>query len=130
MKKIKSFELFQGSRITSLLYKDLQYAETNWNELAIAIDENNFKNFKMYLNLVDIEKVDHDGNTPLILASKNGRLKMLKELIKKGANMMHKNKDNEDFYDAAINRYKFINNVKDWIEKEYPEFVAAKKYNL
>ncbi len=42
----------------------------------------------------------------------------------------HKNKNGEDFYDLAVNRYKFINGVKDWIEKTYPEFVMAKKYNL
>jgi hypothetical protein len=55
---------------------------------------------------------------------------MLKELIKAGANIYHTNNNGETMYDLAVNRYKFINNVKDWIEKNYPEVIAMKKFNL
>lgn len=55
---------------------------------------------------------------------------MLKKLIKKGSNIYHKNKEGKDFYDMAEFQYKFINNTKLYIEKIFPEFVAAKKYNI
>ena len=78
----------------------------------------------------DIEETDKYGNTALILAAKHHKLEVIKELLKNGANMYHKNDQGEDFYDASVNTYRFINSVTDWIEKEYPEFIISKKYNL
>lgn len=76
------------------------------------------------------EETDKYGNTALILAAKHHKLEVIKELLKNGANMYHRNNQGEDFYDASVNTYRFINSVTDWIEKEYPEFIMSKKYNL
>lgn len=86
--------------------------------------------FKKLIKTEDLEYQDSNGNTALLIAAKEGRLKMVKELIKAGANIFHTNNEGESFYDLAVNRYKFINNVKDWIEKNYPEVIDMKKYNL
>jgi ankyrin repeat protein len=77
-----------------------------------------------------IEIPDFYGNTPLLIAAKEGRVKMMKDLIDVDANMYHINKEGENFYDVAVNRYKFINGAKDWIEKNYPEYINANKYNI
>lgn len=134
MEYIQTYELFNAGRITNTALNDLKMAQNKWNKLQGAVIFNNYKEFKYELNLaiktMKLEKQDKNGNTALLLASKEGRLEMVKELIKAGANIQHKNNANEDFYDLAVNRYKFINGVKDWIEKTYPEFVMAKKYNL
>lgn len=134
MKNLQTYELFNGGNIVKSLEKDLQKHHNLWNELMVAIVYNDYDEFKYELSFVlktmELEKEDKYGNTALLLAAKEGRLKMLKELIKIGANIYHKNKKGEDFHDLAINRFKFINGVKDWIEKNYPEFVMAKKYNL
>jgi ankyrin repeat protein len=81
-------------------------------------------------NYLSIESTDGLGNTALLFAAKEGRLKMVKDLIKAGANIYATNNKGENFYDVAVNRFKFINNVKDWIEKTYPELIMANKYNL
>ena len=82
------------------------------------------------LKYLGLDAENPDGDTALLIASSEGRLKMVKDLIKAGANINHKNKAGEDFYDMAINRFKFINNVKDWIEKTYPEWILARKFNI
>ena len=61
--------------------------------------------------------------------------KMIKELIDAGANMNIKalhhingTKEMVDFYDLSIS--KDYEKLSKWIEENYPEFVASKKYNL
>jgi len=129
MKHLKSFELLNGANITNSLKMDIEKASNNWNDIMTSIVYNEYGFFKKNINNINLEQVDINGNTPLLLASIYGRLKMLKKLIKNGANIFHKNNSGDDFYDIA-NRYKFINSMKDWIEKKYPEFVVLKKYNL
>jgi len=100
------------------------------SDLIVAIINGEMKKFNELVDSVDIEEVDFEGNTSLLLASSNGRLKMMKELLKRNANIHHKNNNGEDFHDLASNRYKFINLTREYIEKQFPEFIAAKKYNL
>jgi ankyrin repeat protein len=109
---------------------DLIFIINDYNKLMTAIYNNEFSKFKKLIVSENIEDVDKEGNTALLIAASNGRLKMVKELIKQGADIHHKNNKGEDFYDVAVNRFVFINGVKDWIEKEYPELIMAKKYNL
>ena len=130
MKNIKTYEIFNGGRVTNALVNDLNAGHYNWNKLMRSIAENEYKIFKELVKTENLEDVDKYGNTPLLLTSKNGRIRMVKVLIDNGANISHKNNQGEDFYDIAVNRFKFINGVKDWIEKEYPEFVMTKKYNI
>jgi len=130
MKKLKTYELFNGGRITTALKKDIRNYQRKLTPFMIAITDGDMKRFNKLIDIVDLEQEDNKGNTALLMASYCGRLKMLKELIKKGANIHHKNDKGEDFYDMAEFQYKFINNTKKWIEKNYPEFIAAKKYNL
>jgi len=127
---MKTFEVFNGGRITKNLLKDFKKYNDKLTDLMVAIIGNDIKNFADLINTVDLEETDRFGNTALLLASSNGRLVMLRKLIKREANIHNKNNKGEDFYDLAKTRYKFINKVKEYIEKELPEFVAAKKYNL
>jgi ankyrin repeat protein len=96
----------------------------------------NMKKFNDLLKTVNLEDVDKDGNTALLLAADNGRLTMMRKLVKAGANIHHRNNNGEDFYDLAKNLHsgnhdnKWFNNPSKWIEKNLPEFVDAKKYNL
>jgi ankyrin repeat protein len=115
-----------------------------WSKLMLAITLNEYRSFLNLINSenLDLEYEDSTGDTALIMASRHGRIKMVKKLIEKGADIFHKNKFNEDFYDVLNNRkfslpsdsgnYNYFRNLKmkRWIEKNYPEFLAAKKYNL
>ena len=60
--------------------------------------------------------------TPLI------EMEIIRELIDAGADMFFKNGNDKDFYD--ILKIKNNKKVMEQVEEEYPEFVAAKKYNL
>lgn len=118
---------------TNLLDMELELKklkEENLDEERIKQTELFIEHLKNIYNRFSLETTDYYGNTPLLIAAKEGRLKMLKELIKAGANIYHTNNNGETMYDLAVNRYKFINNVKDWIEKNYPEVIAMKKFNL
>lgn len=130
MRYLKTYELLNGGRIMNAALNDLKSMQHGWNELMQSIVNKEYKKFMKLIKNTDLEEVDNDGNTALLIASSDGKLTMVKELIKAGADITHKNNNGEDFYDLAVNRYKFINGVKDWIEKTYPEFVMAKKYNL
>ena len=130
MKYIKTYEFFYGNKITKALKKDLTKFINKMSDFMSSILDNDIKTFNKLIDKVDLEEEDIDGNTALLIASYSGRLKMLKKLIEKGANIYHKNKKGEDFYDIAESQYKFINNTKSYIEKTHPEFVASKKYNL
>ena len=127
---IKTFEVFGAARITKSLRNDVIKFTRHLSDFMFAILNNEMKTFNKLIDDVDLEEEDINGDTALLIASYSGRLKMLKKLIEKGANIYHKNKEGKDFYDLAEERYKFINNVKDYIEKTFPEFVASKKYNL
>lgn len=130
MKYIKTYEALAGSQITKKLLNDIRFNTNVWNDFLVSIVENDMSKFKKLIKTEDLEYQDSNGNTALLIAAKEGRLKMVKELIKAGANIFHTNNEGESFYDLAVNRYKFINNVKDWIEKNYPEVIDMKKYNL
>ena len=130
MRYIKTREAFAGSQISKQLLNDIRFGTKLWNDFLISIVENDMSKFKRLIKTEDLEYTNGNGNTPLLIAAKEGRLKMLKELIKAGANIYHTNNNGETMYDLAVNRYKFINNVKDCIEKNYPEVIAMKKFNL
>lgn len=130
MKYIKTYEALAGSQITKKLLNDIRFNTNVWNDFLVSIVENDMSKFKKLIKTEDLEYQDGNGNTALLIAAKEGRLKMVKELIKAGANIFHTNNEGESFYDLAVNRYKFINNVKDWIEKNHPEVIDMKKYNL
>jgi ankyrin repeat protein len=130
MKHIKTFEVLKGASMLAAFAEDLKFLTNGYNKLMVAIFNNDYLDFKKLVSITNLEEVDKEGNTALLIASNYGRTKMLKELIKHGASITHENNEGEDFYDVSVNRFKFINGVKDWIEKEYPEFITAKKYNL
>jgi len=83
-----------------------------------------------------------DGWTPLLWATYYKNIKIIKFLIDNGADMQHKalhhirgTKRMVDFYDLVVDKIEIgderdYKGVKKWIEKNYPKFVAAKKYNL
>ena len=130
MRYLRKYELFNGGRIANQLKNDLNAGIYGLNELMQSIVEKDYRKFMKLIKNTNLEEADNNGNTALIVASHAGQLTMVKELINSGADITHKNNDGDDFYDVAVNRFKFINGVKDWIEKNYPEFIMAKKYNL
>ncbi len=90
------------------------------NETKSAIDciENN----------VAINYVDENGNTALIIAAKNGNKEIVKELLKKGANTVIRNGNN----DAAINLAKANNHteiVKALQEAQYKDWNKNKNFS-
>lgn len=129
---MKTFDAFQGASITRKLKQDILVSQNGWNELMGSIVLDDHKLFNRLINdkSINLEETDDKGNTALILAAKNHQLSMIKELIKAGANIYHENNDGENFYDASSNTYRFVNKVKEWIEKKYPEIITSKKYNL
>ncbi len=142
MKYVKKYELFGASKDFKTLKNDIKMAYNKWSKLMLTITLNDYRSF---LNLIndkdlDLEYEDSTGDTALIVASRHGRIRMIKKLIEKGADIFHKNKYNEDFYDVLINRVfnlpmdssNYFRNLrmKKWIGKNYPEFLASKKYNL
>ena len=57
---------------------------------------------------VDLESTDFNGNTPLLIASKNGNKKMVELLVENGANIEHYNNNRQNAFDIAI----FNNNTQ------------------
>jgi len=131
MKNIKTYELFGGSSIANALKQDIESIVKKDNPLLKAIRFGDYDMFKKLLNEYNLEDTDKYGNTALLLAALNDELTMMKDLVKAGANISHKNNEGDDFYDITESRNKFtINRSRYWIEKTFPEFIAAKKYNL
>lgn len=122
--------MLNGNRITKSFKSTFMQLRNNSSDLMVAIVNKEFKEFKKLVDKVDLEEEDKFGDTALLVAASNGRLQMIKMLITRGANIYHKNKENKDFYDLADERYKFINLITNYIEKNYPEFISAKKYNI
>lgn len=50
--------------------------------------------------IIDME--DSDGNTPLIVASKNGKVEVVRLLIKRKADISIRNKQNRTCLDVAV----------------------------
>ena len=123
MKYIKTFETIYTSSIGS-------------PDLIIAVKSGNLTNVKKLLNAnLDVNCKDHMGWTPLLWATFNRNIKMIKLLIDSGADMNYKatwslggTKRILDFYDLSVD--KGYIELSRWIETYYPEFVAPKKYNL
>lgn len=90
----------------------------------------------------DINEKDGMGWTPLLWAAYCNHIHMIKFLIDNGADMTYKalhhlrgTKKMVDFYDLVVDKRviggeRGYKKVQKWIEENYPEFVAAKKYNL
>jgi ankyrin repeat protein len=128
MKYLKTYELFRGASVSGALAKDLDYFNKRYNELMRSIGDNNKEKFNELIKITNLEDTDKEGNTALLIASSYGRKKMVKKLIDSGVNTSHLNNDGDSFYDLAVDSR--LNNVKGWIEKNYPEHVSAIKYNL
>ena len=82
MKYIKKYEVFGGASMSAAFAEDLKFLRNNYNKLMVAIFNNEYSAFKRLLPTFNIEDVDREGNTALLIASSNGRLRMVKELIK------------------------------------------------
>ena len=95
--------------------------------LMCAILKNNITIFDFLIDLdnIDINKSDDDDlRNPLMLAASDDRPDMVRKLINAGADMFLKDSCDQDFHDYANGK------TLKMIEEEYPEFIAAKKYNL
>ena len=114
-------------------------------DLIMAVKSNKSIKVKTLINAgLDVNCTDNMEWTPLLWAVYMKNTTMIKMLIDAGADMHYKayhyikgTKDLVDFYDLAVAKeyhegtYSFnYKGVITWIEKNYPEFVAAKKYNL
>jgi len=76
-------------------------------------------------NKADIDKPDHSGNTPLIIASKNDSFEIVKLLIENGANHNPKNYRGKTALDVAKNC-----SQTQWYFYEYELFKATYNNNL
>lgn len=112
-------------------------------DLIIAVKSEDPKKVKMLIDAnYDVNIKDKMGWTPLIWAAYEANSEIIKMLIDAGADMHYKalhsiagTKKMVDFYDLCVDKYNYEGyfiylNTKEWIEKNYPEFMAAKKYNL
>ena len=62
----------------------LHYASCNGHEDVVK--------FLLATEDLDVNKVDDKGNTPLILASQEGHISIIRTLLQNGANVNHKSK--------------------------------------
>ena len=130
MEYIKTFESFGLHSISKSITYDIKTKIHNWNKLMRHIMLKGLGGVKKSIDDVDLEHTDKNGNTALLLASSVGSIRMVKLLIDKGANIYHRNQEGSSFYDVAKNKYKFINGLQEWIEKEYDWLIKAKNYNI
>ena len=110
-------------------------------DLIIAVKSGKPGRVKELLDAgVDPNCKDNMQWTPLLWATYSRKTLMIKMLIDAGADMHYKTvhhirgtKKMVDFYDLAVDKQYYEGGYKviiKWIENNYPEFVAAKKYNL
>jgi len=85
----------------------------------------------------DINFQDSDGMTPLMYIAHecnyNGLFDILKRFLEYEPDIYLTNKKGQTFYDfieAKNNTIVFNQKLKKYIDEKYPEFLAAKKYNL
>ncbi len=90
-------ELAKTQEIKEILEKATQTAR-----LFIAIINNNLKAAtKSIAKGANINGIDHNKNTPLTLAARNGQKEMVRLLLEKGANFTAKNGDNKTALEVA-----------------------------
>lgn len=126
---ITKFKLYEGLKSELL---DTIKRRNQYGDFSVKLDE-----IKKIIDsgTADINYKDILNWTPLLWATYYQDKRLIRLLINSGADMEYKaihhirgEKNLVDFYDLAID--KDYDDLKQWIEKNYPEFVAAKKYNL
>ncbi len=113
---IKTDDLTSFKKLIDTTDLDTYYSinERDYTLLIITIKLKANSCFDFLLeNNVNLEKIS-SGKTPLMHAVKNGKLDMVKALIKKGANKFAKNDKNLTALDYAT-RYK-RNDIKTYLE--------------
>jgi ankyrin repeat protein len=120
--------MFNGAGITNKLLLEFSIYKNKLTPIMEAIIKDDSKKVETLIDNKTIEDVDISGNTPIFVAACYGKLKILKLLIRKGANIYHLNNNNENIYDVASD--KIICNIKKYIKKNYPEIIDCKKYNI
>lgn len=130
MKNISNYKFFNEGRISNAIKSDIIKIKYNRTEFMMSIVNNDMSRFRELIKISDLEEIDKYGNTALMISCSEGRLSMVKMLLRYGANIHHKNKKGEDFYDMSLKDKSFFKSVKKYIENNYPEFVVSKKYNI
>ncbi len=82
----------------------------------------------------DVNLADDDGDTPLIMACRSGKSRMVKRLLVGGADMNQKNVGGKKALDCAMecHNYKAVKHLEDWAAKikegtRLPYFKFAKR---
>lgn len=135
---IIKFKIFEKSYDNDII-RDVKTGKIS-NMCKVTYDKDMINFIKN--NYDNVNSVDVMGWTPLLWATYNIDRKVMKVLIGSGADISFKvlhhiagTKKMVDFYDFCIDKYTYekdirYKNLAKWIEKNYPEFVASKKYNL
>lgn len=71
-----------------------------------------------------INVVNNEGNTPLHIATERGHLELILLLLKNGANLELRNKDNMSAYDIAQSKYKYYLS-----NSEFPKMIKTEYVN-
>jgi ankyrin repeat protein len=115
--------------------------EYDWEFLKEELMRNHdYNQLRYIIKHSDINHKDNMDWSPLLWATYFKNITAIYWLIEAGADMYYKakhyiggTKNMVDFYELALQKEKYNGGYQkliEWIEKEYPEFVAAKKYNL
>jgi hypothetical protein len=117
--------------------------ENHYENLIHAVKSEKIKNVRQLIDSnFDVNFKDGMGWTPLLWSTYLINKRMIKLLIDSGADMsykalhyINKTKKMVDFYDLCVDKYKYEKDrrykyLMMWIEDNYPEFVASKKYNI
>ena len=125
------------------MFEQWYFAPIDAREMIESVKSEKIQKVKELINSGhDVNCKDYMQWTPLLWATYSKNIPMIKLLINSGADIHYKalhhisgTKKMVDFYDLAVDKNYYKNNgsynkVIKWIEENYPEFVAAKKYNL
>ena len=91
--------------LEKLLFDAIKAGEIDFIERALALGLNPDGSIQYDYNNIprlNIDVIDKNGNTPLIIAARNNQDEIVDLLLRQGADMEHLNDDNKDAYQIAI----------------------------
>ncbi|MFC2080638.1 ankyrin repeat domain-containing protein [Bacteroidota bacterium] len=103
---------------------DVNQVVGDMSPLMYAVRTNDSKKVSKLIDAeADIEAVDSEGNTALCYSAQNGNLKIAKKLVRRGANLWHKNDARKTAYDLAVrsNNFEAAKYLRVQYQKKLPD---------